>query len=125
MGGRLGLSLLAGVPGVLVGVGAGLSGLVARLCGQLLCLAPSLGLDVAGAVLGGLDDRPHPLGGGRRDGCASRLAPGPGALELLHGLCDLAEVAVDFVRVITPARGREIRPLDELTLQLQASSSVS
>ena len=42
-----------------------------------------------------------------------------GALELGYGVCDLAEVPVDLIGVVAPARSREVVSLDEMPVQFQ------
>ena len=74
--------------------------------------------DLGGAALGGLDDAADLLGG---LGCERGRAALGLALELLDGLGDLAQVAVDLLRVVATPGGREVVALDEVTVQFHGS----
>src|SRR5207302_97676 len=108
------------LPDPLAGVRVGLLARLARLQGRIrrdpAGLALGLRLDVGGALLSRLHDRTHLIGGrgGERRWRGLLLS-----LELRDGLRDLAEVAVDLVRVVSAPRRREVISLDEVAIQFQ------
>jgi hypothetical protein len=91
--------------------------LLERLAGVLACAL----LDLAGARLGHCDDRLHALGGNARDGRLLECR----RLQPLDGLGDLAQVAIDLVRVIAPPRGWEVASFDVVALELHGSARLA
>ncbi len=89
-----------------------------RVVDDPLRLVLGLLLDLGGAPLGGLDDPAHLVGGGGRQ---RRRAAALAALQLLDGVGDLAQVALDLVGVIAAAGCREVVSLDEMAVQFHGS----
>jgi hypothetical protein len=98
---------------------AGRAGVVVGAAPDLVRLALHLQSDFSGAALGSLDDATHLLG--RRSGHGGGVASRGGALQFLDPVGDLPEVVVDLDRVVPPSGRREVRPLNEPPLQLQAT----
>ena len=94
------------------------------LAGDAVGLRRAAGLDVARAASRPPRRSPAPARPPRR---RPRDAAGRAAvarLQLLHRRRDLAQVPVDLVRVISPARGREVAPLDRAAAPAPSCSSV-
>src|SRR5439155_1081775 len=116
------LGLAHAVHSVGVGLLARLTGAVRGVVGDPAGLLLGLRLDVGRAVLGGLDDRANLVRGRGRERCGRWLLL---ALQLRHGVRDLAEVTVDLVRVVPAPCGGEVVSLDVITVEFQEVSPAS
>ncbi len=118
-----GLDLAHVVGGVDVGLLARLARVTLRLAGQPARLLVGLLLDLGRALLCGLDDGADLVGRrpGHRPDVAGRPARGPA--QLADRVRDLAQVAIDFVRVIPAPGGGEVLALDGMAIQLHGRLS--
>src|SRR5205814_950154 len=76
-------------------------------------------LDLRGALLRGLDDLTHLLGGSSRHARGRGLELG---LQFRDRVRELAQVEVDLLLVVAAPRNSEVLALDVVTIQLHASS---
>jgi hypothetical protein len=101
--------------GALDRLGVDALGVRVRLGADALGVGLGVALDRGGALLGGLDDGPHLLGGrGGQGGAAATLG---GARERVDLVGQLREVLVDGLGLVAPPADGEVLLLDRLTVQ--------